>query len=242
MFESSNIASSLVDYTSAYNKLLNDGMPDALGIQGAAVNFDNGPQFAVVFVWSSSDLEKGRAYVDKIAALGKETMRAIKEITAREWMQMMSELVPYGVYGYVMSVSIRKITEEISRVIGDNLVKMPADKSTSFSWHELRGHSASPKDSSVFLAREPHYVLELLGTVQDHSNVQASEAWMNAFRADLLQCEDLLETSYISLTRPSHATLQTLYGPNLDFLKRLKVKYDPKGIFDLAVPRLSELV
>lgn len=66
MFESLNIASSFVDYTSAYNKLLEDGMPDALGIQAAAVNFDNGPQFAVVFVWSSSDLEKGRAYVDKL--------------------------------------------------------------------------------------------------------------------------------------------------------------------------------
>lgn len=62
---------------------------------------------------------------------------------------------------------------------------------------------------------------------------------MNAFRADLLQCEGLLETSYIWLT----ATLQTLDGPNLDFLKQLKEgeigTYDPKAIFDLVISRLT---
>lgn len=237
MFDSTDIASAFRNFTRDYNNLWADGVPPALGVQPVVVNLGNhGRQFGIIFVWSSPDTEEGQVYLQKVAALGNETMRTISQITVQEWMAMNKSLVPYGVYGHDTSVSVSRVTDEIAEVIGRNLAEMPSDPSTMFSWHELRGPSTNADEESVFGAREPHYVIELLGTVADPANLDASDAWITELR----QCECVLPGNYISLTRPSDATLDGLYGPKLSTLYTLKEKYDPKGIFNLAVPRLYE--
>lgn len=241
MFDSVDIASAFQSFTKAYNNLWANGVPSELGVQPVVFNMSGyGRQFGVIVVWSSPDTELGQTYLDKVATLGKETMRTVSEMTVPEWMENNSGLVPYGVYGYNTSVSVRKVTDEIAEVIGKNLAKMPSDLSTMFAWHELRGPSTNPHEDSVFGAREPHYVLELLGTVADPANLNSSNTWITAFREELRQCKDVLTGDYISLTRPSDNTLDGLYGSRLGTIYTLKDKYDPKGVFNLAVPRLYE--
>lgn len=185
-------------------------------------------------------MELGQTYLDKVAALGRETMRTVKGMTVQEWMEINKGLVPYGVYGHDTSVTVRNVTDEIAEVIGRNLAKMPSDPSTQFSVHELRGPSTNSDEGSVFRARDPHYIIELLGNVSKPANIDASNAWITTFREELRQCKGVLPRDYISLTRPSDTTLDRLYGSELSTLYALKKRYDPNGVFNLSVPRLHE--
>lgn len=180
---------------------------------------DHGNQFGLIAVGSSVNSHSAQTYLDKLTTLGKVIMKTVKEITVPEWMEGNRAIY---VYGYNTSVSVGKITDEISEVIGRNLVRMPTDTSTMFSWHEVRGPSTLPHADSIFSVREPHYVLELLGSVTDPTNLNASTAWANTFRDELCQCRGVLAANYISLTRPSETTLEGLYGPNLATLRTLK--------------------
>lgn len=216
-----------------------NGVPPELGVQPAVFNMgDHGRQFGIIVVWSSPDIDLGRSYLDKLATLGKVTMKTVNEVTVPEWMEGNNALVPYGIYGFSTSVSVSKVTNEIAAVIGKYLANMPSDPATMFASHELRGASTHTNNGSVFRVREPHYVLELLGSVTDHTNLDTSVAWATAFREELCQCEGVLDGDYISLTRPSDTSLDRLYGSKLATLYALKQKYDPQGAFNLAVPRL----
>ena len=50
MFESSDIAATFSHYIEQYNGLLAEGVPEAMGVQPAAVNFMGARQLGIIFV------------------------------------------------------------------------------------------------------------------------------------------------------------------------------------------------
>lgn len=195
----------------------------------------------MLFVWSSSDLNLGRVYLNKLAALGNVAANTVVEKTAPEWIKESSALIPQRVYAGERTVTVRKLTAQVIKIIGRNLAKMPSDSATGFTIHECRGPSATPHPWSVFGTREPHFVLELIGTVVNPENLNASLAWAATFRKELLQsnCDNLLPETYVSLTKPGDNSLSNIYGPNYQALLALKRSFDPDDIFNLAIPRLT---
>lgn len=200
-----------------------------------------GRLFGVLFVWSSSDQKSGRVYLNKIAALGNIAANTVVETTAPEWIRGSSELIPRRAYGGERTVSVHKLTNEVIEIIGSNVAKMPSDSATSFSIQECRGPSATPHPWSVFGTRKPHFVLEMIASVANPENLNASQAWAATFREELLQSSrnNLLPGTYISVTKPGDNSLSNIYGSNYEALLALKLKFDPKDVFNLAVPMLS---
>lgn len=237
-----DISVTFQEYERGYHYLEAQGLPLALGVQVIVANIpQQGRLFGVIFVWSSSDQKTGHVYLDKIASLGKPVTNTVVETSVPEWMTGSSALTPPHVYGGDRTVSVRKLTAEVNEIIGRNVAKIPSDAATGFSIHQCRGPSAAPNTGSVFAAREPHFVLEIIASVVNPLSLNASQAWAAAFRKELLQSSrtNLLEETYISLTQPGDTPVSKIYGANYGTLLALKREFDPEDVFNLALPNLG---
>ncbi|CAI7647239.1 unnamed protein product [Penicillium pancosmium] len=117
------------------------------------------------------------------------------------------------------------------------------------SIHQLRGKSTKCQVASVFEARDPHFMLEILGFSNEASMQSEAEAWAAGVAEDVLQASpgNVLPTSYVSLynshlqANSSEEYLDKTYGSRIEVLKILKSRFDPENVFGLTVPSLNRL-
>ncbi|KAB8265046.1 hypothetical protein BDV32DRAFT_62599 [Aspergillus pseudonomiae] len=244
LFNSQDITKVFADFSTGYQKLLENGIPEQLTIQQAVFNAPPGRVFAVIIAWSGDDLEEGKHWSHQIASLGPLLMSTVTETTIPEWFTGNAALVPSGVYGSSRTVNLHKVTPEVAEAIGRNLTTLPSDPGTMMSVHQLRGPSAAPKDSSVFAAREPHYMVEILGFATVEKRKEEAEKWASDVAEAISKTEagNILPTAYISLYSGSERGVDPLsqfYGSHAEEIVSLKKEYDPEDLFHWAVPQLK---
>jgi len=136
------------------------------------------------------------------------------------------------------------MTEEVVVVMASHLENMPSDSGTSYGAHELRGPSAIPNGDSVFGARDPHFMLEMLGVSSKLESRNASLEWANSMweAVDRTDRQNILPSTYILLDAPGESPgqipLSKVFGSNDSDVVALKKEYDPSNVFDMAIPRL----
>jgi hypothetical protein len=120
---------------------------------------------------------------------------------------------------------------------------MPSINGASFIMHELRGPSAAPTSESIFGAREPHMVLEIIKTVVEQTDLKWTEDWADTFISELRKMDpgNILPSTYISITPPGSNSFENIFGSNYETLLEMKRKHDPQGVFDLAQPEVNSL-
>ncbi|KAK9364664.1 hypothetical protein V1509DRAFT_635609 [Lipomyces kononenkoae] len=245
VYDSQDISKTLTQFNAAYQKLLSDGVPLQLTIQQMAFNAPQGRMFAVSFMWSSDDIEQGQRWCEKIAALGPALMNTVALTTVPDWLAGNGALVPLSVYGSSRTHNLHQMTPDVVEIIGRNLAKMPSDPATMFSIHQLRGPSAAPNNESVFAAREPHFMLEILGYATAEEDRKGSEQWAVDLWSEVQQLDagNVLPSAYIPLDfleEPRQpGALSRLFRSHGQEILALKKKYDPENVFDLTVPRLK---
>ncbi|OBT69935.1 hypothetical protein VE03_00413 [Pseudogymnoascus sp. 23342-1-I1] len=245
IFDTQNIISTYKDFNAGYQALLEDGsVPLELVISQFIMNTPHGRTLALELMWSSEDHDAGRATIAKIAALGPVIVNTIEPKTIADHIDSIGTQVSQHAYGTCQTVSIRKLNEDATEILGRAFEKMPSSFQTSVCVHELRGPLAAPNPDSVFASREPHFMLELISLVAKKEEVDESVEWATGLKNELLQMDpkNLLSGTHISVTRPGDMPLSKIYGPSSNFeaLLGLKRKYDPQNVFSLAVPRLVE--
>lgn len=199
---------------------------------------------ALGFVWSSEDVEGGKAWLALFEAFGTVVMNTVAIVSISDWLAALTAMVPKGAYGSSHTHNLRELNNEVIEVIGSALEKMPSSPATMFSIHQSRGVAAQPNSNSVFGTREPHFMLEILGysSTEDDSTplkwaAELHEA-INQMHVDII-----LPGIYISLEAPAQKSgpvpLSRIYGSNDQAVLSLKQQYDSKNVFDNAVPRLE---
>jgi hypothetical protein len=241
VFKTEDVGATLSKFTASYQSLAVDGLPDALGIQQSFVNTPFGKVFSALFVWSSNDLDLGYVWLEKIKSLGDVIHESVVPRTIQEWLDDSGAFVPKSAYGGNCTVSIRSFTNEVIATVAEHIGRMPTDPATLFSAHQLRGKSASPRADSVFGARAPHYVFELIATSSTQEQAQVSWEWATNFRDAVRQttADNVCPFTYISLTPPSDANYAAMYGPGWERLVELKNRYDPDNVFRYAMPQFA---
>ena len=241
LFDSRDLASTIRTFMAGYAELLEKGLSGALGIQQNVLNTPMGTCFGVGFMWSSPNLEEGYQALDKIIALGHVLHKSVTQTTIPEWMDGFARFTPKVAYGRNCTINLRKLSEEVSSVIGEHVVKMPKDPSTLLSILQLRGPSEAQNTGSVFTAREAHYCLEFIATSSDPEHTKTAWEWAVAFREALRKTDgrNILDSTYISLTPPGEANLSAIYGENSQKLAKIKKKYDKDNVFRYALPQFS---
>lgn len=221
-----------------------DPVPSELQIQPAVVNHPPvGKIILLLFLWSSSDLDKGQRVLQQLLSMIPEVeTNTVRETKMADFIAESGAFVPTGVYGHSQSISFEKFDGHILDTIGKHAELMPTDPCTMLSFHELLSSSPSANSSidrdSVFPANTTHTVVEIIGSVVDQSNEQQSKNWAIHCREELRATGKAMERTYVSLTPTYDRSLQQVYGEKWDELKRLKSKFDPNAVFDLAAPRI----
>jgi hypothetical protein len=214
--------------------------PSSLGLTPFVVNHPQlGRTMLAIFVWLSDDKKAGMEWLDRTCALGPVISNTVTEIKVTTLMEMNGAIIPYGVWGGDRTVSVRSISESTAKIIAKQVEKMPSDGSNGFAIHELHGPSSEVDDSSVFGGREPHYMLELIGSVIDKANMEGSQNWITEFYGELKRTAETMKFEYLSLSKPGDVLVSDIFGSNWEFLMDLKRRHDPEGVFDMAVPRLN---
>lgn len=243
LFNSNEMTSTIQNFTAGYEALVKQGLPAALGIQQNVLNTPMGKCFAVGFMWSSPNLDMGRKYLDQIASFGRVIHNGVKETTIPEWMETIATSAPKLAYGRVCTINLRKLTEEANIIIGREIARMPDDRSTLLSIHQLRGPSEAANANSVFGARTAHYCIEFIATSSEQERVKAVWDWAVRFRDAMRKTDgqNILTSTYISLTPPMEASSQAIYGENWEKLVEIKRQHDPKNVFKHALPKFPEM-
>jgi hypothetical protein len=219
-----------------------ESLPAALEIHPLVVNTPMGRTYATLFAWSSPDWETGRAWLDKITALGPVVHTDIKETTVIETCEGTANVVPAFCFGAgCISLSLRALSPQAAEVIGKHLERLPSDFGTGVSIHQLKGLSAKDNDTAVFAAREPHFMIEFIAAVLDESKADESRKWVEDLYQELTEAahSDILESSWVPLTPTDKTDLKKIYGRNYETVMALKTKYDAGNVFKNALPRIS---
>ncbi|KAF8858928.1 D-lactate dehydrogenase [Acephala macrosclerotiorum] len=248
IFDSSDISAAFKKLNQEYRKLSAQGIPSELVVQQNVVNSPYGRVLMFSFTWSSEDSEAGRAWLSKCEACGTVIMNTVTETTIPEVHKEADTMVPPAAYGSSRTHSLREITDEVAATVSPFFEKMPSDPGTMFVVHELRGPSAAPTKDSVFGSREPHFVLEIIGTAVAVEARESSVQWANGMWEALNETnrKNILPGTYISLDpppgewRPGQTALSKIFGSNGSDLVALKREYDAANVFDLAIPRLVD--
>ncbi|KAF4213709.1 hypothetical protein CNMCM5878_010156 [Aspergillus fumigatiaffinis] len=247
LYDSTDITKTFITFNAAYRALLDkDPLPPQLSIQQFAFNSPSaGRLFAAIFVWSSSDIAAGNTWATKIAALAPCLANTVAETTIPSLLASTGALISSIAYGAPGTHSIRSITPAVAETIGEHLDSMPSDPGTMLSIHQLRGPSAMiQKHSTVFAAREPHYMLEFLGYAVDETLSADAMEWavQMARRIERADPMTILPTAYVSLyntaAKTSDEVLRKVYGDKAGVVRDLKRGFDPENVFGLTVPLL----
>ncbi|KAF5875120.1 putative d-lactate dehydrogenase protein [Botrytis fragariae] len=238
VFESEDISKTVEIFNSRFKELSARGLPLQLTVQQSIFPSSQGQVFGVLFMWASEDIGTGRQLLAHIKSLAPVSQYEVISTTISQWMDSNTGFPTSG-YGKPLTLNVRSITPDIVTVLARNSRRMPGD-CLGFSMQELRGISTKADLTAVFAAREPHFILEILPIVPDMKSLEDANRWGENFLGELKRTnpENILEGTYISLTRQSELSLSKIYGPNYGNLLELKWMYDPNDVFSLAIPKL----
>ncbi|EEA27467.1 conserved hypothetical protein [Talaromyces marneffei ATCC 18224] len=240
IYDSQDMEKAFIKYNAGYRKLSQEGLPKELTLQQMVFNSPQGRLFCVSFTWSSDNIEEGRRWSENVASLANVLMNTVAVTSIPNWYDGNAALIPTNMYGQFRTQNLREITPEVAECLGRHLAKMPFDLCTMFSIHQSRISTSTPNSDSVFGAREPHFMLEIIGCATTEEKSAESQQWALDLWKDVSETEkkNFLDSVYISLDfveePPQAGTLNRLFGPHVDEILETKKRYDPENVFDLT--------
>ncbi|KAK6824246.1 hypothetical protein RU639_005093 [Aspergillus parasiticus] len=148
--------------------------------------------------------------------------------------------MPKSVHGTMLTANIHELTPEVVDVIGFHSSLQPNDSAIVFGIHELRVCTPLPSLDSVIYTRSPHFVLEIGAIVETPHLLPDAIKWGQSFynavhKTDLA---NIMPSTYLPLTGPEKVDMGAIYGPNLEVLRDIKQRYDPRDVFRHALVKV----
>ncbi|KAF2219665.1 hypothetical protein BDZ85DRAFT_285083 [Elsinoe ampelina] len=247
IFESTDYANTIQKVHQGIEAMKAAGdLPDEIDVQPAYANSPFGLVFGVVFCWASPDIERGQKYLEKILSLAPVLMNQVVSCNVPGLFAAAAALAVSHAYVSARSINVRTVSQSLLDVIKRQCGLMPAALGCLVTWHELRASSPSIQEEkslpSIFGAREPHYILEIIACAVEKEDLKAVTVWRKNFMNEVLEKapEEVLECQWLPMTPGGELRgLEKLFGnENARFLKTLKRKKDPHNVFKHALPSL----
>lgn len=194
---------------------------------------------AVLLTWGSADHAAGRAFVQAVVeATGGDvattTVAAVSPVAQQEAMPHVK--VPAGGQ---RSAYVHRATAAVVAVAAAGAASIPDEPSPNLSMSGLVALDPAPAPANTFAPAGPHVLVTFSDFCGDAARRDEVKAWTDGVEAQIRACPDVLPGSYPGLTAPGARSGPDLFGLKWARVKELKKKYDPRGVFDLAVPRVD---
>lgn len=243
VYESGDLGAAMESYADFYEGLAEAGeLPTALQIKPLTLELPGlGMVFAVMVDWADPDEEEeGRRWISRIAGAAPCVVEKTEVTSLGELLAAGDRMLTWPFHGRLSTVSIRRWTAATAAVLARNSLTAPGG-GLALSVHTMRSaQKRNEEASSVFGARMPHHVVEIIGLVKDEALREERIAWAGRVKEELLaeDPDNVLETSYVSLGSDEDTDLKKVYGAQYGRLMALKEKYDGGNVFRHAIPRL----
>ena len=246
IFESSDYRTSMKNVQAGMERLAaEDDLPPEMDLQPFYSFLPTGKAYGAFYMWAGPDTDRGQAYLDKVCSFHRVTLNTVARSSMQDSLDCNAPYVPESSFMNSRAINVRRITPKIYDIFVEACDSIPADPAAMLTWHEVRSCSPSfdPETSlpSVFNAREPHYVIEILANAINEANFEAVSQWGLTLRDELMRevPEEILDASWLASTPMNETSLRKLYGSdNANFLVELKQQVDPTGVFKHALPSL----
>ncbi|KAF7629516.1 hypothetical protein AFLA_013230 [Aspergillus flavus NRRL3357] len=240
IYESSNLSAAIRHYNNGYHQLKQDYLPSSLSLYQSVMNGPSGKALTVLFCWASSDMETGLLWLSKVQAFSPVAMCTVSPTTMAAFTLATELLMPKSVHGTMLTANIHELTPEVVDVIGFHSSLQPNDSAIVFGIHELRVCTPVPSLDSVIYTRSPHFVLEIGAIVETPHLLPDAIKWGQSFynavhKTDLA---NIMPSTYLPLTGPEKVDMGAIYGPNLEVLRDIKQRYDPRDVFRHALVKV----
>ena len=227
-------------YNDAYRQQKEVELPKELNLFQSVLNGPTGKAFGIIFVWASSDLEAGHAWLSKVSSWSPVAMNTVAPTKMSVFNESTKTIAPQAVYGKSYTLSLRELTPEVVNVICKHAAIQPNSPATIFGMHELRDCASISPVNTLVAHRHPHFVMELLPTVRDADLLDAALVWAHAFYEDLMKTDpsNIMTSTYLPLTEPGKVNMKGIFGEKYEFLKLMKNQHDPDNVFKHALVQL----
>lgn len=242
IYSMGNVEEELKEFLQKYQNLLDDGVPNELGLVLGTFNVPNiGKALILLFMWTSTDFEAGREMLDKMQTLGPIKANFVSETTVAGWLLSQSQsLPPYGEYSAngPKCALIPSFDESMVRDMVKHTALLPSNPASFWVENHLHGAALKPMLRSCFGYRQRHTLLEIIGLSVDEAGAQRSGEWAVSFEKDIRQSGKAFEGGYVVLIGGA-IPARLCYPGHWEALQTLKAKVDPENRFCFSVPRLD---
>lgn len=238
VYESTDLLATMRQYNENYAKLKEEeGIPASVSLYQAVLDGPEGRMFNLFLMWSSPDLEEGRKWVEKLASLAPIAVNNVAETTILGFNEMAATITEKKTYATIFCPGFYELTPEVVDVIATFTNRKPNYPGLVFGIHELRSEAPREFENSVFNARDPHFLVEILPMYSSFVAFEGLLVWGQQFYDALMKTDpsNIYPISYIPLTANERLDFKTIYGDRYETLKRAKQEYDPKNVFKHAI-------
>lgn len=134
-------------------------------------------------------------------------------------------------------------TPDLEPRVRDLLVKytkqLPDNPATLWFEHRVHGAACRPSLPSCFGYRDPHVMIEILGTSATLAGAETSAKWQAAFHEEARGLPRTDKGGYVPLLS-KEVTLELCYLGHWQRLRELKAKVDPKNVFCYSITGLGD--
>lgn len=238
-YQSADLVATTRQYNDNYRKLKREGIPTAMSLYQAVIDGPEGRFFTVFVMWSSPDLEEGQKWVDKVAELAPTAVRNVAPTTILEFSEVAATLTEKKSYGTIFCPGFYDLTPEVVHVIGTYAQNRPNHPGPALGIHELRAEAPRESANSVFNARDPHFLIEILPLSSFPEVFEELREWGQRFYEALMNTDpaNIYPISYIPLNPDERLDFEIIYGDHYETLKKVKQQYDPENAFKYSIVR-----
>lgn len=240
IYQSADLAATMSLYNDNYRKLKEEGIPSAMSLYQAVMNSPEGKVFAIYMVWSSSNLEEGQKWANKVAALAPVAVNNVIPTTILDFNKLAASFTQKKTYGTIFCPGFYELTTEVVSVMGVYADNQPDYTGLAFGIHELRSEAPREFTNSVFNARDPHFLIEIVPMVSSAERFDEMLDWGQRFYDALMKTDpaNIYPISYIPLTPNERLDTKIVYGDRYETLKSVKEQYDPHNVFKHTIVQL----
>lgn len=210
-----------------------------MSLYQAVMDGPEGRAFTVFVIWSSSNLEEGQKWVDRVAGLAPIAVKNVTTTTILEFSEVAATITEKTSYATIFCPGFYDLTPEVVDIIGTYAKSRPKYSGPALGIHELRAEAPREFANSVFNARDPHFLVEILPLSSSLEVFEELREWGQRFYDALMKTDpaNIYPISYIPLSPDERLDLKVIYGNRYETLKKAKQQYDPKNAFKHSVVR-----